>query len=75
MVQDDWALDKLHQRFQSRLKETFRIELCASGDTDTETDSHPHHPDRLKETRRRLRQFLDLRGGPAKRMKTDNMEE
>ncbi|XP_022617242.1 transcription intermediary factor 1-beta-like [Seriola dumerili] len=87
--QDDLVLNKLQETFHLRLKETFSSELhhppvTAPSSERGERSAHLHQdpPDtdtnqsRLKETRKRLRDFLTLMGpSGAKRTKTDKMEE
>ncbi|XP_056236749.1 E3 ubiquitin-protein ligase TRIM33 isoform X3 [Seriola aureovittata] len=87
--QDDLVLNKLQETFHLRLKETFSSELHhppvtppSSERGERSADLHQDPPDtdtnqsRLKDTRKRLRDFLTLMGpSGAKRTKTDKTEE
>ncbi|XP_071325176.1 transcription intermediary factor 1-alpha isoform X2 [Trachinotus anak] len=80
--QNDHALNKLQEMFHIRLTETFGSELMPprSERGATSADLHQLHlnpaasQSRLKETRKRLRDFLSV-VGPFKKTKTDRMEE
>ncbi|XP_067365291.1 uncharacterized protein trim33l isoform X2 [Channa argus] len=79
----DTTLNKLQEDFHIRLVETFGSELTPSLLMPPNEDSHQQHPNdqitsesKLKETRKRLRQFLVLMGtSRAKRMKRDVIGE
>ncbi|XP_069392814.1 transcription intermediary factor 1-alpha isoform X2 [Paralichthys olivaceus] len=76
--QDD--LMNLRQSFRTKLRETFSSELRPTNRE--KLDSNQRHPESratseslLKKTRKRLREFLDLRGCPGpKRTKTDKVD-
>uniref|UniRef100_A0A8D3B8P8 Transcription intermediary factor 1-beta-like n=1 Tax=Scophthalmus maximus TaxID=52904 RepID=A0A8D3B8P8_SCOMX len=73
LPQDDLVVKKLQQSFHVRLMETFSLELCPTEET---LDPQQQRPDGdLRQTRKKLREFLDLWGPPGpKRTKTDQME-
>ncbi|AWP15871.1 Hypothetical protein SMAX5B_021728 [Scophthalmus maximus] len=73
IFQDDLVVKKLQQSFHVRLMETFSLELCPTEET---LDPQQQRPDGdLRQTRKKLREFLDLWGPPGpKRTKTDQME-